>query len=216
MESDDLKLDEGLKLAQMVERAEEEARTVGNRQTRGDTDAVNLLRRGHAWSSLRVQRDSGGCSPAQTANHRVSEGCPNFGGSHDFKCGKRNHFAAVCRSSSDAATSRYPHFAGNGSKRTETSTCINVIYRISRPRCELHKSTVRIGGRQIRLFMDLGAHVSVLHFSVVTALRCMTEIRATSKNNCKPTAVRRSSSLAQFVSLCHTTTSHCQRSSSLS
>ena len=83
MESDDLTLDEGLKLAQIVERAAEEARTVGNRQLKGDADAVNLLRRGHAWFSPRAQRDSGGGSPAQTAKHRMNGGCPNCGGNHD-------------------------------------------------------------------------------------------------------------------------------------
>ena len=193
MEPDDLTLDEGLKLAQTVERAAGEAKTVGNRQTRGDTDAINLLRRKHAVSAPRGQRDSGNRSPAQTANHRVNEGCPNCGGNHNdskpcpargrtcFKCGKRNHLAAVCCSSSDAATNRYPHSTGNASNRTETPTCINVIYGISRPRCELRKSTVRIGGRRTHLFMDLGAQVSVLHVSVVRALRRMTKIRATSR-----------------------------------
>ena len=72
MESDDLTLEEGLKLAQIVERASEEARTVGNRQLKGDADAVNLLRCGHAGSAPRAQRDSGGCSLAQTANHRMN------------------------------------------------------------------------------------------------------------------------------------------------
>ena len=192
MESDNLTLDEGLKLAQMVEHAAEDARTVGNRQTRGATDAVNLLRR-DTLGLLREYSATGGCSPAHTAIHRISEGCPNCGGNHDgskpcpargrtcFKCGKRNHFAAVCRSSSDAATSRFPHFTGNASKRTETLTCINVINGISRPRCELRKSTVRIGGRQTLLFMDLGAQVPVLHVIVIKAIRRMTEIRATSR-----------------------------------
>ena len=87
----------------------------------------------------------------------------------------------MCRSSSDATTSGYSHFTGNASKRTDNLTTINVIYGISRPRCELRKSTVKIGGRQTCLFMDLGAQVSVLHVSVVKSLRRMTEIKATSR-----------------------------------
>ena len=193
MESDDLTLDEGLKLAQIVERAAEEARTVGNRQPKGDVDEVNLLRRGHAGFAPRAQRDSGGGSPAQTANYRINGGCPNCVGNHDggkpspargrscFKCGKRNTFAVVCRSSSDATTSGYSHFPGNANKRTDIETTINVIYGISRPRCELRKSTVKIDGRQTCLFMDLGTQVSVVHVSVVKALRRMTEIRAKSR-----------------------------------
>ena len=87
----------------------------------------------------------------------------------------------VCRSSSDATTSGYFHFTGNASKRTDNSTTINVIYGISRPRCELRKSTVKICCRQTCLFMDLGVQVSVLHVSVVNALCSMTEIKATSR-----------------------------------
>ena len=50
---------------------------------RKDTNTLNLLRRGHSSSDVRIPRDASGESPSQHSHHWICQNCPNCGREHE-------------------------------------------------------------------------------------------------------------------------------------
>lgn len=192
LESDDVTLDDALKIAQTVEGASSEAKKIGAHASNNDTDSVQQLRRRRSKSPPRGNRQgSHAQASAYGAQRHSHQGCGGCGGDHDDSkpcpakgkkcnaCGKRNHFAVVCRSSSGNVFARPS--GSTASKKGDGLNYVNVVHAINQPRCDFRKATVKINDRRIRLFIDLGAQVSVLHISVLKAMHTAGQIVPTTR-----------------------------------
>ncbi len=184
LENDDLTLEAALQIAQNLERAVSESSSV-HKQSDASNSIFKLGHSNRTHTPARPSRSKNRFDHRSPSSHRSSSRkplqrgkCYNCGGSypHNGKCpakgktcttcGKLDHFNSVCQSGS--------HFSNSKNNSRSSSPSVRVIKTVSSRDTERSSSfkyiDCSVGGRDVKLLIDLGAKVSVLNREFVNSL----------------------------------------------
>ena len=197
LESDTLTLTDALKVAQTVERALQESGELGPTSSQpaslAQVDRANVSRVRQSSSQLDSKReqsssrdkgarnrsDSRGamCNYCGWSSHSDRSKCPALGKTCS-RCGRKDHFACVCRS---GYLRNKPPLPNRGTDATTQVRGDNVFYIQTVASQSSGSETViaNCGGGEVKMQVDIGAQVSVLNHNTYRSLPLRTQIKPT-------------------------------------